>query len=77
MTIKSKEKNNTKKYFSSFLRHGLFAGIASSTSVISYPLEVLKIRSHVLENKQLTKNLIGKMYTNIIIRKMKIIKWSI
>lgn len=62
MTKKSIEKNNTKKYFSSFLRHGLFAGIASSTSVISYPLEVLKIRSHVLENKQLTKNLIGKMY---------------
>ena len=50
------------KSFISTLKHGLLAGIASSTSLLSYPLEVLKIRSHVLEEKKSSKNLIFSMY---------------
>jgi len=44
-----------------YMKSGLFAGIASMTSIISYPLEVLKIRNHVLENRKQTRHLIKKM----------------
>jgi hypothetical protein len=62
MTQTKGKNSNTDKKLSTILRHGLFAGLASSTSILSYPLEVLKIRSHVLEDKHFTKNLITRMY---------------
>jgi solute carrier family 25 phosphate transporter 23/24/25/41 len=56
-------KMNVNNFNESILK-GIFAGLASSTSILSYPLEVLKIRSHVIENKSksIFKNLIRKMY---------------
>jgi hypothetical protein len=55
---RKKNKNLSVIYF----KQGLFAGIASSVSILTYPLEVLKIRYQVLESKLMTKNLIKKMY---------------
>ncbi len=58
------QNNNIKKH----LYKGLFAGIASSTSILSYPLEVIKIRLQVIEssfnNNQFfqTKKIILNMY---------------
>jgi len=54
--------------FNESILKGIFAGLASSTSIFSYPLEVLKIRSQVIENKSQFKNLIRKMYSEEGIR---------
>ena len=60
MNMNTKNNNN----YVIYMKSGLFAGIASITSIISYPLEVLKIRNHVLENKKQTRFLIKKMIRN-------------
>lgn len=46
----------------SCLKKGILAGVSSMTAILSYPLEVVKIRYQVLENKNLTKNLIIRMF---------------
>jgi hypothetical protein len=50
------------KNFRKAVKHGFLAGIASSSSIFSYPLEVLKIRSHVVEDKFFLKNIVVNMY---------------
>src|SRR5690349_19342786 len=54
--------NEEKKKNFKYVKTGLFAGIASSASIFSYPLEVLKIRFQVIENKKFTKKVITNMF---------------
>lgn len=53
--------NSNSNSYIKYLKYGLFAGIAATTSILTYPLEVLKIRNQVIENKIKNKILMTNM----------------